>query len=126
MEPESRTAAPIATASPSATITAAALTWPGVEAVPHRFGGTEFRLGRRQLGHLHGDEIADLPLPRGLRDELIASGRARVHRWRPDSGWATIPLTSREAVTDVVDLLHGAYQRAKRAADRRRPNGAAG
>lgn len=102
----------------SETIAAAALSWPGVEAVPHRFGGTEFRLGRRELGHLHGDHIADLPLPRALRDELVASGRAQVHRWRPDSGWVTIPLSGPRAVEDVIELLHDAYERAGRARER--------
>ncbi|MGH2605797.1 MAG: luciferase family protein, partial [Anaerolineales bacterium] len=28
--------------------------WPGVTAHPHRFGGTEYRLGRREFGHVHG------------------------------------------------------------------------
>src|SRR4029077_9807160 len=28
--------------------------WPGVTVAPHRFGGVEFRVGRRELGHLHG------------------------------------------------------------------------
>ena len=43
---------------------------PGVSAGPHRFGGTEYRYGRRELGHVHGDRFADLPLPRAVRDEL--------------------------------------------------------
>jgi hypothetical protein len=30
------------------------LSWPDVTAHPHRFGGTEFRLGKRELGHIHG------------------------------------------------------------------------
>ncbi len=29
--------------------------WPGVTAHPHRFGGMEYRLGKRELGHIHGD-----------------------------------------------------------------------
>jgi Luciferase len=112
--------------SPDETIAVAVLGWPGVEAAPHRFGGTEFRLGRRELGHLHGSRVADLPLPRHLRDELIASGRAQVHRWRPDSGWVTIPLTSEQAATEVIELLRGAYERAQRARGRRGPQAAAG
>lgn len=52
--------------SASEQITTQVLIWPGVEAIPHRLGGTEFSVGRRQLGHLHGDQIADLPLPRPL------------------------------------------------------------
>ncbi len=35
----------------------------------HRFGAVEFRLGRRELGHLHDDRMADLPFPRRVRDE---------------------------------------------------------
>jgi hypothetical protein len=37
--------------------------WPGVTVAPHRFGGIAFRIGRRELGHLHGDRLADLPFP---------------------------------------------------------------
>jgi hypothetical protein len=38
-------------------IMATVLSWPGVEVGSHRFGGVEFRLDRRELGHLHGDRI---------------------------------------------------------------------
>ena len=110
--------------SQSEAITSAVLRWPGVEAIPHRFGGTEFRLGRRELGHIHGDQVADLPLPRQLRDELISDGRAQVHRWRPNSGWVTIPLTDEQAANDVIELLRGAYERGRRARARREPAGA--
>ena len=34
--------------------------WPNVTVAPHRFGGVEFRVGRREeLGHLHGSRWAD-------------------------------------------------------------------
>lgn len=52
--------------------------WEGVTTHEHRFGGIEFRIGARDLGHLHGS-IADLPFPRRVRDELVAAGRARPH-----------------------------------------------
>jgi hypothetical protein len=41
--------------------------WPGVTVAPHRFGGVELRYGRKELGHLHGDHLADLPFPAPLR-----------------------------------------------------------
>ena len=37
--------------------------WPGVEAHPHRFGGTEYRIGKREIGHIHGDSLVDIPIP---------------------------------------------------------------
>jgi Family of unknown function (DUF5519) len=90
--------------------------WPGVEAAPHRFGGVEFRLGRRELGHLHGDRIADLPFPRRLRDELIGAGDARPHHVLPDSGWVTVPLDGPRSPDRVIELFHLSYERAVRAA----------
>jgi hypothetical protein len=49
----------------------AVLGWDGVTVHPHRFGGVEFRLGKVELGHLHGDGLADLPFP--PRSEILLS-----------------------------------------------------
>lgn len=58
-------------------IRAEVTSWPGVVALPHRFGGTEYRYGRKEMGHVHGDRLADLPLPRKLHDQVIADSRAQ-------------------------------------------------
>src|SRR5260370_34766715 len=65
------------------------LSWPGVRAAPHRFGGVEFLLGRRELGHLHGDRLADLPFPVRVREELGRAGKAQPHHYLPQSGWGS-------------------------------------
>lgn len=51
------------------------LSWPNVTAEQHRFGGIEFRLNRREMGHIHGDRLADLPFPRKTKNEHVNSGR---------------------------------------------------
>ena len=101
--------------------------WEGVEVGPHRFGGIEFRLGRRELGHLHGDRIADLPFPKRIRDELIAKGRARPHHVLPDTGWVTVPIASGD-VDDVIEIFRLSYDRATgaRSARRQLPGGSQG
>ena len=96
-------------------IETAVLSWPGVEAAPHRFGGVEFRLGRRELGHLHGDRIADLPFPRRIRDQLISEGRARPHHVLPESGWITVSIASPEEADQAIELFRMAYERATKA-----------
>ncbi len=98
--------------STGARIAATVESWPGVESAPHRFGGVEFRLGRRELGHLHGDRIADLPFPRRVRDQLIAEGRARAHHVLPDSGWVTVSIRSGDDVEPTIELFRMAYDRA--------------
>ena len=87
------------------------LSWPGVEAVPHRFGGTEYRYGRKEMGHVHGDLLADLPLPRTLHDELIASGQAEPHHVLPDTGWVSCWMTGPGDAAKVIDLFRMQYQR---------------
>ena len=96
-------------------IAAAVESWHGVETAPHRFGGVEFRFGRRELGHLHGDRIADLPFPRRVRDELIAEGRARPHHVLPESGWVTVSIRSPEEAERALELFRMAYERATNA-----------
>jgi hypothetical protein len=54
--------------------------WPNVTAEPHRFGGIEFRLSKREMGHIHGDRLADMPFPMKTRNELVNSGRVKPHR----------------------------------------------
>jgi hypothetical protein len=88
------------------------LAWPGVTEKPHRFGGVEFRLGRRELGHLHGDRLADLPFPRRVRDELVAGGRAEPHHVLPDSGWVSYWIESADDVPRVLELFRLGYERA--------------
>jgi hypothetical protein len=105
--------------SPADVITAEVTSWPGVEVGPGRFGAVQFRLGRRELGHLHGDRLADLPFPRRLRDELVAAGTVVPHRPLPDSGWASRPIRSDEDVRAVIGLLRMQYERAVAARERR-------
>jgi hypothetical protein len=92
---------------------------PGVTAAPHRFGGTEYRYGRRELGHVHGERFVDLPFPREVRDELVAAGRARPHHVLPDSGWVTASIGTEEELESVIALFKLGYDRAVAQAQRR-------
>ena len=64
--------------------------WPYVTAGPHRFGGIEFRLNKKEMGHIHSGGLADIPFPMNIRDELVNSGRVKPHHVLPQSGWVTI------------------------------------
>lgn len=88
------------------------LAWPGVTEAPHRFGGVEFRLGKRELGHLHGDYLADLPFPVRVREELVRDGKAMPHHILPQSGWVSYPIRDAAAVPGALALFRLAYDRA--------------
>jgi hypothetical protein len=85
--------------------------WPGVTTVPHRFGGIEFRLGRRELGHLHGSRLADLPFPVRVREQLVAEGKAEPHHVLPHSGWISYYIGGIDDVPPVIALFRLNYDR---------------
>src|ERR1700674_1928475 len=92
----------------------------GIEARPHRFGGTEYRLGRREIGHVHTDHLVDIPFPKKVRDELVASGRAEPHHILPQSGWVSIHLNQESDVDRAIELLRYSFEIAiKKSADRK-------
>ena len=78
---------------------------------PHRYGGIEFRLGRRELGHLHGSRLADLPFPVAVRNQLVANGRVKPHHILPDSGWVSRWIREEADATDVIKLFRMNYER---------------
>jgi hypothetical protein len=85
--------------------------WAGVTRHSHRFGGVEFRLGRVELGHVHGDRLADLPFPKARRDELVSAGQAEPHHVLPDSGWVSRWIRSDGDVDEVIELFRLNYDR---------------
>jgi hypothetical protein len=97
----------------AARVAAEVATWEGVTQHPHRFGGVEFRLDGRALGHLHGERWADLPFHRSIRDMLVETGRAQPHHVLTDTGWVSKQISSDADVADVIELFRLSYERAR-------------
>ena len=68
--------------------------WEGVTVGEHRFGGTEWRVGPREIGHLHAWGMLDIAYLRALRDALIEAGETGVHHLLDQSGWTTFYIES--------------------------------
>jgi hypothetical protein len=100
------------------TIEQEVLRWLGVTSAPGRFGAVAFRYGKREIGHIHRDRIADLPVTLEMREELLSKGRARPHR-AGVKGYISYPVQDPEDVSAVIQILGWNYDRAKAAADRR-------
>jgi hypothetical protein len=101
------------TLTPSQQITEEVTAWPGVEAGPGRRGEFAFRLGRREIGHLHGDRAAHFGFPKPVWAELIAQGRIAPHPVFPDAqGPAARRIESDADIRDVIELMRLNYDRA--------------
>ena len=87
------------------------LSWAGVTAHDHRFGGLEFCINGREIGHMHGDELADLPFPKDVGKKLIAQGTASPHHFIPQSGWISYYINGAADIPGLIKLFHMQYER---------------
>ncbi len=100
------------TSSASAQITAAATAWPGVTAGLGDRGEFGFHLGRREIGHLHGDRVLHIGFPKAVWHELFDAGRIDYHPVFPGKpGYASRAIRSDDDIRDVIALLRLNYDR---------------
>ena len=100
------------TATASRQITEEVTSWPGVTAGPGRRGEFAFRVGRREIGHLHGDHAAHFSFPKQVWAELSGQGRIVPHPVFPDSvGPAARRIETGDDVRDVIALMRLNYDR---------------
>ena len=94
-------------------ITDEVTSWPGVQAGPGPRGEFAFTVGRRPLGHLHGDHAAHFSFPKAVWAQLRAEGRISDHPVFPGrEGPAARRIESDADVEDVIALLRLNYDRA--------------
>ncbi len=93
-------------------ITDEVTSWAGVEAGPGRRGEFAFRVGRREIGHLHGDHAAHFTFPKPVWSELMRQGRIEPHPVFPTArGPAARRIRTADDVADVLDLMRMNYDR---------------
>jgi Family of unknown function (DUF5519) len=100
------------TRTASEQITEQVTSWPGVQAGPGRRGEFAFTVGRRQIGHLHGDHAAHFSFPKQVWAELFEQGRVVHHPVFPGrQGPAARRIEDEADVRDVIELLRLNYDR---------------
>ncbi len=93
-------------------ITEEVTSWPGVEAGAGRRGEFSFKVGRREIGHLHGDRAAHFFFPKAVWADLFNQGRVAHHPVFPGKrGPAARRIEDETDVRDVIQLLRLNYDR---------------
>ncbi|HWC75236.1 MAG TPA: luciferase family protein [Gemmatimonadales bacterium] len=98
--------------SPSRRISDIILSWPGVTGTRGTHGELSFRVGRREIGHLHGDVAAHFKFPRQVWFALRKQGRIEPHPVFSDTvGPAARRIEHENDVRAVIDLFRLNYER---------------
>ena len=101
------------TQTASEMITEEVTSWPGVDAGPGRRGEFAFTLGRRELGHLHGNRTFHGGFTRKVWQDLFDQGRIDYHPVFPGKpGFGARAIESDEDVRDVIAMIRLNYERA--------------
>ena len=100
------------TLTASQQITEELTSWPGIEAGPGRRGEYSFRVGAREVGHLHGDHAAHFMFSKDLFLQLYGEGRVVHHPVFPDrDGPGARRIEGEQDVADVIELMRLNYDR---------------
>jgi hypothetical protein len=93
-------------------ITEEVCSWPGVSAGPGRRGEFAFKVGHREIGHLHGDHAAHYFFPPEEWAALKEEGRIAPHPVFPDRrGPAARRIEDEVDIADAIVLMRLNYDR---------------
>ena len=93
-------------------ITEEVTSWPGVTAGYGRRGEWAFKVGPREVGHLHGDHAAHFMFSGELGTALKAEGRVGDHPVFPGKpGPAARRIEDADDVHEVIELMRLNYDR---------------
>jgi Family of unknown function (DUF5519) len=90
------------------------LSWEGVTAHEHNFASTIFYIDGFEMGHLHGDAVADLQFPKKISKKLVSDGRVSPHHIVPKSEWVSHEIQNTKDVEKVIDLFRFQYDRLRK------------
>jgi len=104
----------IETRTASERITQEVGAWPAVASGHGRRGELAFKVGHREIGHLHGDRAAHFFFPEQEWSELKRRGRIVPHPVFPDRrGPAARAIENDADVADVIELMRLNYERVR-------------
>ena len=89
------------------------LTWEGTSVSVHKFGGLQFDLGKKEIGHIHGNGMLDMLLNVEMRKQLEKEGRAKEHHTFKGTGWISFLIKTESDRDFALELLQRSYEMKK-------------
>lgn len=83
--------------------------WPDVHSHMHKYGGIQFDLKHKEIGHIHGNGLLDMPLTRQLKAALIAEGYVEDHLVLKHTGWISFYIRTKQDMHYALQLLKLGY-----------------
>ena len=85
------------------------LSWDNTSVSIHKYGGLQFNVGDREVGHLHSNGLLDVALNRQVKEMLSVEGRVNDHHLFKKSGWISFYMRSHDDEAYAIKLLQLGY-----------------
>jgi hypothetical protein len=85
------------------------LSWNHTSVHIHRFGGIQFDVNKKEIGHIHGNGLLDILFKKEIKEQLIKEGRVREHHTFKKSGWISFYIRDEQDKKFAIELLEYSY-----------------
>jgi hypothetical protein len=90
------------------------LKWEGVTMVMHKYGGAQYNVEKKEIGHVHGNGLLDVLLSVKQKEALVREGKAEEHHVFKNSGWISFYIRSAADKQNALDLLRMSWEQKRR------------
>jgi Family of unknown function (DUF5519) len=70
-----------------------------------------FFVGHTMFMHIHGHGHCDIRLSKADQERVLAEGKARTHRWAPETGYVTFVVNNEKDLEPAMDLIRMSHRR---------------
>ena len=88
--------------------------WENINLSMHKYGGLQFNVGTKEIGHIHSNGLLDILLDKRQQMELVSKGLAEEHHVFKNSGWISFYIKTEKDIDKAVSLLRISFLEKKR------------
>ncbi|WP_233524462.1 luciferase domain-containing protein [Mucilaginibacter conchicola] len=89
--------------------------WPDIVIHTHKYGGLQFDIYGKELGHIHSNGLLDMPFSKAIKQQLMADDRrVNDHHSFINSGWISFYMNHTDDKILAIQLFKINYQRLKK------------
>lgn len=85
------------------------LSWSGTSVSVHKYGGLQYNVNHKEIGHLHSNGLLDVLFSKKVKQNLIAEGKVKDHHVFQKSGWISFYIDCPEDGLYAIKLLKRSY-----------------
>lgn len=87
------------------------LSWKKVSPHLHKYGGVQFDVDKREIGHLHSNGLLDILFSREDKAHFMSNAKVMDHHVFKNSGWVSLHIRTREDKDLAIGLLRYSYSK---------------